>query len=249
MANLIKRAWDSKATGITAAAILVLVLIVVIVAFVLSFTAPVKPGAQGPQQTETAPVSPSTSSAQPTADAGPCNVPAGDMSYRPKMPADLRWEAVQGITSPASATVGPTKTQGGFPVCFARSPLGAALMGTTFLSKGWQGASPRSLTDLYVADSSGKQALLNKGTGAGDPKQIAAAGVTPAGFIVDAFTPDEAHVTIVATAPGTQSDYIGFPFTFVWVNADWRIKALDSGDFWAGSTSAPVKGQFVEWRQ
>lgn len=245
MLNLIKRSWNSKAVGVSAAVVLVLALGAVILAIVLSFTAPVKPNPAAPQPGEAAPIQ----TTAPTADTGACNVPAGDTSLRPKLPADLRWAAAQGLTWPVSATVGPTKSKDGFPVCFARSPLGAALMGTSFINSIWQGQPARSVVDFYVADGPGKQILLSKSTGSGDPKKIASDGITPAGFLVDAFTPDEAHVTVVATAPGTQSGYAGFPLTMIWSNGDWRIKVLDTGDGWAGSLSSPVKGQFVEWRQ
>lgn len=241
----VARAWNSKPVGVAAAGIVAIAVVVLVVVILLGIFAPVKQAAPAPQQSEAAPVP----GASASADTGECNVPVGDTSYRPKMPQDLRWAAAQGLTWPVSASVGPTKSKNGFPACFARSPLGAALMGTTVLSEGWQGKPARSVAEFYVADSSGKQALLKKGSGSGSPAQIASAGISPAGFIVDSFTPDEAQVTIVATAPGTQSGYIGFPFSFVWVNGDWRVKALDTGDFWAGSTSSPIKGQFVEWRK
>lgn len=246
MANLIKRAWDSKATGITAAAILVLVLIVVIVAFVLSFTAPAKPGAQAPQPIDT-PASTATTPAQPTADAGSCNVPAGDTSLRPKLPADLGWASLNGLSWPVSHTVGPTKTQNAYPVCFARSPLGAALSGTNFLYQSWAG-DLRAAADFYVIDSPGKTTL--KATSKTDnAKKLSDAGWTAAGFMVDAFTADEAQMTVVFGTPGSQTGYTGFPLTLDWVDGDWRVKVLDSGNLWTGSPSAPVKGQFVEWRQ
>jgi hypothetical protein len=246
MANLIKRAWNSKATGITAGAILVLVLIVVIVAFVLSLTAPVKPGAQAPQQTGTAPTSPAMSSAQPTADAGSCNVPAGDTSLRPKIPADLRWQAAQGLTWPVSASVGPTTDKDGYPACFARSPLGAALFETTATYQMWTAPDPSGAVDAYVLDSPGKS-VFKQSAAQGNAQKIAQAGWTAAGFIVDAFTPDEAQVTVVFGTPGSQSGYTGFPYTVVWKDGGWKIKVLDSGATWTGSPSAPVKGQFVEW--
>lgn len=247
MANLIKRAWESKATGITAAALLVLVLIVVIVAFVLSVTAPVKPGAQGSQQTETTAASPATSSAQPTADAGSCSVPAGDTSLRPKLPADLGWASLNGLSWPVSHTVGPTKTQNAYPVCFARSPLGAALSGTNFLYQSWAG-DLRAAADFYAIDSPGKAALKAMPE-TDNAKKLSDAGWTAAGFIVDSFTSDEAQVSVVFSTPGSQTGYTGFPLTLDWVDGDWRVKVLDSGNLWAGSPSAPVKGQFVEWRQ
>lgn len=245
MANMIKRAWNSKGAGVTAAVVLALVLLVVIVAIALSFVAPTKPGAQAPQESAAV----QSPSAVPTKDNGNCNVPAGDTSLRPKIPADLRWEAAQGLTWPVSASVGPTKTRDGFPVCFARSPLGAALFGVTVMNEQYKGHSPVDLLKFYVADSPGKEVGLKQGGSGGSAAETAAAGITPAGFITDSFTPDEAQVTLVLASPGTESGYTGLPFTFVWVDGDWRLKVLDSGKPFAGTVSAPVKGQFVEWRK
>ncbi|MFK4299432.1 hypothetical protein ABH924_004615 [Arthrobacter sp. GAS37] len=242
MANLIKRAWNHKATGVGALVVLGLVVIVVIAGIVLSFVAPVKPGAQGAQPSGAAPVQTDA----PTADAGACSVPVGDTSFRPKLPSDLRWAAAQGLTWPVSAAVGPTKSKDGFPVCFARSPLGAALFETTATYLMWTSANPRGAVDAYVLDSPGKSVFKNGAT-PGSSQKIAQAGWTAAGFIVDAFTPDEAQITVVFSTPGSQSGYTGFPYTVVWKDGSWHIKVLDSGATWTGSPSAPVKGQFVEW--
>lgn len=247
MANLIKRAWNSKTTGVTAAAVLVLVLAVVIVALVLSFTAPVKEGAPSAGGPASAPPSPAASSTQQPSGAGSCDVPAGDTSFRPRLPADLGWASLNGLSWPVSHTVGPTKTQSTYPVCFARSPLGAALSGTNFLYQSWAG-DLRAATDFYAIDSPGKAALeaMPKTDNA---KKLSDAGWTAAGFMVDAFTPEEAQVNVVFSTPGSQTGYTGFPLTLDWVDGDWRIKVLDSGSLWSGAPSAPVKGQFVEWRQ
>ncbi|MEV7574365.1 hypothetical protein AB0P28_14830 [Pseudarthrobacter sp. NPDC089323] len=245
MANMIKQAWNSKGAGIAAAIVLALVVLVVIVAIVLSFVAPAKPGAQAPQES-TAAQSPS---AEPAKDSAACSVPAGDTSFRPKIPADLRWQAAQGLAWPTSGSVGPTKTRDGFPVCFARSPLGAALFGLTVMNEQYKGHSPAELLKFYVAESPGKEVALKLGGTGGSAADTAAAGITPAGFITDSFTPDEAQVTLVLASPGTETGYTGMPFTYLWVDGDWRLKVLDSGKPFAGTVSAPVKGQFVEWRQ
>lgn len=242
MMNMLKRAWSSKATAWTSAVVLALVLSVVVVSIVLSFVAPVKPGDPAPQNTQAAPAP------TPTADDGQCKVPAGDTSLRPQLPADLRWEAAQGITWPVSASVGPTKTRDGFSVCFARSPLGAAMFGVTVTNEQYRGHAPLELLRFYTADSPGKEVGLKQGSTGATAAEMAAAGITPAGFITDSFTLDEAHITLVLTSPKSSTGYMGLPYTFVWVNGDWRLKVLDSGNLFAGSPSSPVKGQFVEWR-
>jgi hypothetical protein len=241
MANMIKRAWNSKGAGVTAAVVLALVLLVVIVAIVLSFVSPAKPGAQAPQESPAV----QSPSAEPTTDNGKCNVPPGDSSLRPKIPADLRWEAAKGLTWPVSASVGPTKAQDGFPACFARSPLGAALFGTTLTYQMWtEDVSP--VVNFYAIDSPGKKILQESPSGVA--QKVSEQGWTAAGFMVDSFTSDEAQVTVVLSTPTSQTGYTGFPYTVVWKDGDWHLKVLDSGATWAGAPSAPVKGQFVEWR-
>lgn len=237
------RAWNSRAVGISAGAVALVVFGVVIAAIVLAFTAPAKPGAQDPQ-----PSQPTTEPAtRPTSDNGECNVPVGDTSLRPKLPADLRWEAAQGLTWPVSATGGPTRTKDGFPVCFARSPLGAALAATTMLYSQYNGHTPREMMQFYVVDSAGKTALLGSAGGssssAGD---LAKLGANPMGFIADEYSPDRAGISLVFSVPQSETGYVGIPTTLVWVNGDWRLKLLDNGSF--GTTSKPVEGQFVKWR-
>lgn len=245
MLNLIKRAWNSKATGWAAVAVIALVVLVVVVAIVLGLMDPVKPGGSpAPRDTQAAPAP----TAVPTVDDGTCHVPAGDTSLRPKLPPDLRWEADQGITWPVSASVGPTKIKDGFPVCFARSPLGAAMFGVTVTNEQFRGHTPLELLRFYTVDSPGKEIGLKQGGTGATAAEMAAAGITPAGFITDSFTPDEAHVTLVLTSPKSSTGYMGLPYTFAWVDGDWRLKVLDTGNLFAGSPSAPVKGQFVEWR-
>lgn len=241
MLNPIKRTWNSKGAGIAAAVVLALVLLVVIVAIVASFVAPAAPQAQ-PSPAGTATQAPTP---EPTKANGKCTVPAGDTSLRPKIPADLRWEAAQGLTWPVSASTGPTKTRDGFPACFARSPLGAALFGTTLTYQMWTGPLSQ-VVDVSAIDSPGKKILQKSPSGVA--QKVADQGWTSAGFIVDSFTPEEAQVTVVLSTPNSQTGYTGFPYTLVWKDDDWRLKVLDSGAIWAGAPSSPVKGQFVEWK-
>lgn len=241
MLNPIKRTWNSKGAGITATVVLAVVLLVVIAAIVASFIAPAKPGAETPQQ------SPGSQSPTPehTEATEKCTVPAGDTSMRPKIPMDLRWEAAQGLTWPVSDSTGPTKSRDGFPTCFARSPLGAALFGTTLTYQMWTGPVSQ-VVDAYTIDSPGKKILQKSPSGVA--QKVADQGWTSAGFIVDSFTPEEAQVTVVLSTPNSQTGYTGFPYTVVWKDGDWQLKVLDSGATWAGAPSAPVKGQFVDWK-
>lgn len=177
-----------------------------------------------------------------TEATGECDVPEGDTSSKPAMPKDLRWEAENGWTWPVSDTYGPTKTKDGFPACFARSPLGAALTAVSMNAAG-NLINARQAGEFYAIDSPGKEVLLGK-----TPDK--AARTTPAtfsGFIVDSFTGDEASITLVVATAASSTGYAGLPLTFRWVDGDWKFKVLDDGSTFVGQPPAPVKGGFVEW--
>lgn len=209
------------------------ILVVFVVAILLVMLL-VKPSGQDQPSTPVAVESPK--------EEGGCTVPAGDTSAKPAMPKDLRWEAEKGWTWPVSDTYGPTKTKDGFPACFARSPLGAALAAVSMNTSGnLKGA--RRTVELYAMDSKGKDLLLGK-----TPE--APAGTSPAsfaGFIVDSFSKDEASITLVVATAASSSGYAGLPLTFRWVDGDWKLKILDDGSTFVGQPPVPVKGGFVEW--
>jgi len=177
-----------------------------------------------------------------TKPAGGCDVPAGDTSSKPGMPKDLRWEADKGWTWPVSDTYGPTQTKDGYGVCFARSPLGAALTAVS-MNASANLKSARGAGELYLVDSKGKDVLLGK-----TPNEAAATSPASfAGFIVDSFTGDEASITLVIATPISSTGYTGLPMTFHWVGGDWKVKILDDGSFFVGQPPVVVKGGFVEW--
>lgn len=205
---------------------------VVFIVAVLAFLILVKPAPQNAPQAQ-------ESTAQPTEG---CNVPEGDTSSKPAMPSDLRWEAKNGWTWPVSDTYGPTQTKGGYGVCFARSPLGAALTAVS-MNASANVVDARGAGETYMLDSKGKDVLLGK-TSEGP------AATTPvpfAGFIVDSFNKDEAAITLVVATAASSSGYAGLPLTFQWVDGDWKLKLLDDGSSFVGQPPVPVKGGFVEW--
>nr|WP_176704707.1 hypothetical protein [Arthrobacter sp.]AXV46332.1 hypothetical protein pA40H1_p45 [Arthrobacter sp.] len=198
-----------------------------------------------PKKDDNAPVAgpsaPTSSPAStPPAQEG-CNAPVGDTSSTPKMPDDLRWEAKDGWTWPVSDTYGPTQREGEFGVCFARSPLGAALMAVT-LNTAISTSDFKAAVELYVPDSPGRDyALAQSGGGDAEP-------ISYSGFIVDSFTPDNAQVTIVFSTPDTPTGYTGLPLSFRWIDGDWKQVVLDDGSMFRGQPIEPQRGEFVEWK-
>lgn len=186
------------------------------------------------------PAGESTPAASPAAKQG-CDVPVGDTSSNPDMPSDLRWEARNGWTWPVSDTYGPTEDKGGYGVCFARSPLGAALMAVSANSAA-NVFDEKGAIELYVADSPGKDVQLAK------PAPEESTPVSYSGFIVDSFTADNAQVTLVFATPDTATGFTGLPLSFRWVDGDWKQEVLDDGALFRGQPIEPQRGEFVEWK-
>ncbi|GAA4378180.1 hypothetical protein [Paeniglutamicibacter cryotolerans] len=210
----------------------VLILALIAGMAIILLTTPTKPA---PLLTDT----PSTATSGPATQEG-CNVPVGDTSATPKMPSDLRWEARDGWTWPVSDTYGPTQMKDGFGVCFARSPLGAALLAVSFNSTG-NILDEKQALELYLADSPGKDIQMSK------PLTGQISPISYSGFIVDSFTPNHAQVTLVFSTPDTATSFTGLPLSFRWVNGDWKQEVLDDGSLFRGQPIAPQRGDFVEW--
>ncbi|MDR7161742.1 hypothetical protein [Arthrobacter sp. BE255] len=200
---------------------------------ILLFLILVKPAGTAP---------PNPIAVETTTATGDCDVPEGDTSSKPAMPKDLRWEADKGWTWPVSDTYGPTKTKDGYGVCFARSPLGAALAAVS-MNASANLVDARKTVELYTLDSKGKEVLLEK-----TPNEPAATSPASfAGFVVDSFSNDEAAITLVIATPASSSGYTGLPLTFRWIDGDWKLKVIDDGSMFVGQPPVPVKGGFVEW--
>lgn len=216
------------AAGLVAAVIVVMAVLVA-----------VTPTQSSPQSSRSGQAEPETTPPPPPG----CNAPTGDTSNKPTLPADLRWVASKGWTWPVSHTYGPTQHRDGLGVCFARSPIGAALAMTTILASFSTSSDLRSVTDQYIVDSPGKTAILAQISAPRTPQTPLAF----AGYKVDSFSPDEAQITVVLKAPGGSDGYIGMPTTLRWADADWKVKLLDNGNFFAGSPTTVAAGSFTSW--
>ncbi|WP_343320556.1 hypothetical protein AAFM46_16840 (plasmid) [Arthrobacter sp. TMP15] len=207
--------------------------IVLVVAFlaVLIF---VKPATKTPEPI----AQPTTSKTEKP--AGGCDVPLGDTSSKPAMPKDLRWEAAKGWTWPVSDTYGPTQDKDGYGVCFARSPLGAALAMTTIFASG-NTMDAKEAIEIYVADTVGKKAAL------AESAPSSSAPMTPAGFSIEAYTPDLVELTVVYSFPSSSTGYVGFPSSMTWEDGDWKAKVSDNGKVSGDRTTKPVTGGFQSW--
>lgn len=217
-----------------AALIVTAALIFGTVGIIALFMMPDKNPAPGPRPTH--------SSEVPAAGRGGCDVPGGDLTA---VPTDLRWEARQGVTWPVSDTLGPTEVKDTFPVCFSRSPVGAALAASTVLFAQLDHA-PVATGEFYLTDAPGKTAALTApSAGTSLPEQMQSSGLQLAGFRVDEYTPDRALVRLVFSAPNAATKFVGLPYPMVWVDGDWRVKVLDNGT--TGTAVSVNEGQFTPW--
>lgn len=220
------------------------VLAVAIVAALVIFFLPAGNQATEPDAAATA--SPAPASSTPTADAGGIGCKAPPVDDR-KVPADLRWAAVDGVTWPVSDSTGPTSTTDGFPACFEHSPVGAALAAVTFLYSQVD-HTPLDTTQFYVADSPGKDVLLEqlKGNPPSELKEsIDSNGVTIVGFQVEEYDGDRAMVRVVLRFPGSATGQRGLPFPMVWADGDWKVKPLDTGSTGQATDVGPT--EYTPW--
>ena len=207
---------------------------VVMVVAILAVIIFVKPAPKAP-----APIADPTTSATAKAVSG-CNVPQGDTSPKPAMPKDLRWEAAKGWTWPVSDTYGPTQDKDGYGVCFARSPLGAALAATTMFAAG-NTMDPKTALEIYIANTVGKKAAL------ADASPSTSAPLAPAGFSIDSYTPDLVELTVVYSLATSSTGFVGIPSSLTWEDGDWKVKVLDNGKVSGDHSSKPVAGGFQSW--
>ena len=210
------------------------VIFVVIVCAIIIFVKPATkddPGATGPITTDTAKTG--------------CDVPARDTSSKPAMPKDLRWQAANGLTWPISDTYGPTQTKNGFGVCFAHSPLGAALAATTIAFSSYGAEGPRKAMEFYLIDSVGKPLAIASSNATASSSELTSRGLALAGFSITEYATDRASVSLVFSSPKVTTGFVATPVTLVWVNGDWRWKIPDNGV--TDAVSYPVEGGFVKW--
>lgn len=235
----VSRAWNSRPTFIGAAVVVGVAVIVMVLAGINAAT-----GGHTAQQTQHA-AAPSAS----TTTGGGCNVPVGSTSTTPAMPRDLTWKTgVDGLTWPTSKAVGPTSTNDGFDVCFARSPLGAALFATTAIYSQYDGKhTVQSALGFYIESSPGKAANIAATAKEYDPQQMRNAGMNPSGFVVDSFNRSRAQITLVYSYPSSSTGYVGEAATAVWVDGDWKLSVLDDGELSSGNATTPSAGTFTTW--
>ncbi|ALD14370.1 hypothetical protein AES38_14825 (plasmid) [Clavibacter capsici] len=242
------RAWHSKQAKWGAVGVLGAALLVVVTVTVLGVVAPEGASPAGPDASHRdEPVE-----ATPTplvSDTPSCSAPTGETSSRPSIPSDLRYQpGIDGLSWPVSPTVGPTKELDGFDACFAHSRVGAALAAVTAVYSQFDARHPigDSLA-FYIADGPGKQTAISETARRSDPQSMLTNGMTAAGFIVDAFSPDQAQITLVYTFPSSPTGYAGIPATMIWVDGDWKLRVLDDGNLSAGGSTTPGRGDFIPW--
>ncbi|ALE04786.1 hypothetical protein AL755_03625 (plasmid) [Arthrobacter sp. ERGS1:01] len=241
----LNRLWSSKASAIAAVVVIALVVLSIgglIVWNALDTTNKAPAGASG----GSAATAPASARATSTAASGGCDVPAGEQSLRPALPKDLDWKAANGVTWPVSATTGPTQTtKSGLGICFAKSPLGAALTVANFFGTA-SGVDARAATELYAADTPGRAKSLAQTTAG--PSEDTSLG-TPAGFMVkdfDAAGGTATVATVIATAKSS-TGFAGVTLKLRWIAGDWKIW-MTADSTYGVTYDQPVDGQFVSWK-
>jgi len=183
---------------------------------------------------------PSTPTAETTTVPGPGRAESSGTGACPAVdvhktevnpPADLEWVSAHGTSWPVSSSAGPTKTVDGVAQCFDRSPAGAALAAVNAI----QSFRTADLDEaLQILDARFVQNTGRDKTATGVTKTYAeqpAASrpvVGTAGYTVMMFTEDTARIQLVERWPAA-SQFTGYTVTLQWVDGDWRVALLDSG--------------------
>jgi hypothetical protein len=243
--GMLSRIWASKATAVSSLVVIGLVLLSIVSLIVWNTV-----DAMNAEGTDTGAAATTVATAKATGSVAPvkdgCDVPAGDQSLRPTVPTDLKWAAANGTTWPVSATAGPTQhTKAGLGICFAKSPMGAALMVATMYGT-MAGVDNLTATELYTADSPGKASLV---AGAKSGPVDGGSVATTAGFLIKDFdaTAGTATVSLMIPAATSSTGYFGLDVPLRWINNDWKVWAgLDNGKDIKYAEAVP--GQFIAWK-
>ena len=218
------------------------VLVFAVIAALIIFLVPGPSDSAAPGNTS----SPKPSSSKPADASGVgCKAPASDNR---KVPADLRWEATDGISWTASATAGPTRTVDGFGTCFQHSPVGAALAAVT-INLSTVDRTQLDIAKFYLADSPGRDtalAQIEPGTYSPIKQQMEDNGMSLVGFRVEEYDKDRAAIRIVLRVPNSSTGFRGIPVPMVWSDGDWKLKLLDDGS--TGQPTDEQEGSFTYWR-
>lgn len=220
------------------------VLILAIVSALVIFFLPTDDQPTTPDPAGTATPAPSVSTPTPDANGIGCKAEPNDSR---EVPADLRWEAANGVTWPVSDTVGPTVTTEGFAACFEHSPVGAALAAVA-ISFSTTERTVLESSEFYLADSPGRDVVLaetSPSVMSPIKQQIAENGLSLVGFRVEEYDGDRASIRLVLRVPGSETGFRGIPAPMVWVNGDWKMKPLDDGS--TGQPTNESTGDFTNW--
>lgn len=213
---------------------------VVAIAVVVGVVGLTLPRASTPDPTDTG-----TPSTAPTS-AGGCSSIANDSTA---VPTDLRWTASAGVTWPVSDSLGPTSVDAGFPDCFARSPIGAALAAVTSVYSVVD-HDPIEAFDFYTVDSPSKAKVIEEAKAlSGDQpdlaRQLSENGMALVGFQIREYDSSRAAVSLVYSMASSSTGFRTIPRTMVWANGDWRAKLDDTGSF--GESVDIDFGSFIRW--
>lgn len=157
---------------------------------------------------------PTSAGGAPSAAAGgACGVPADDQDYPTEAP-ETNWELYKNVASvPTSQTYGPTKKDGAFWKCFARSPKGAL-----FASFNLSQAFVTGKVYEAAVDTPGAKDIYDENSAVADSE---GAAVEVAGFQIESYTETDATIVLLLKVNGQLGQS---PMNLVWDESadDWR---------------------------
>lgn len=166
---------------------------------------------------------------------GPCNFPsASDGTSAGIAPADVSWSLVGSMASPSSASAGPSKTVDGVKACFARTPGGALMAASTYITAMADPSADKSaVLKHWVAHTAGRDQMLTQFSqfeGKKDPtegqplQQIVAFR-----FVFFDTSHTELEVVFRGSSGSATGNMASVVYVLVWENDDWKIAPVMDG--------------------
>ncbi|NMR32324.1 hypothetical protein [Crystallibacter degradans] len=158
-------------------------------------------------------------------DESVCGLPGSDITALGSAP-ESRWELVGKVAAPVDPQHGPGLVdETGLRSCFARSPTGALFAAANILALGSTGDAEIQkgmIRDLTLPGPGRDKAMEDS---EGTPSESSSLQV--AGFQIDSYSPQEAHIDIAFRLDNTAVGHINMPLR--WSEGDWKIQIGDAG--------------------
>jgi hypothetical protein len=226
---------------ISAALIVALIAAVIVISFLPKGSGTTQPTPAS--SSESASTVPTESS--DAAGKSVCGLPSASEAALGTAPKS-RWELVGRMAAPSDPkAAGPGLTdENGFRSCFAQSSTGALYAAANMVALG--GLSDQSiqqeLIEKLVVPGPGRDAALKD---VKIPSSADSSSIQLRGFVIQAYSPTEAHVDLAFETPA--GEYAHGVLPLKWTDGDWKVEISDSGELINDVAQVSDLSGFIPW--